>query len=96
MYLISHRGLWWRTNRCGYTDNILDAGLYSEQDVKSICGGRREPPDIAFSVVSHRQEIERAVEDLARHQANGAILMEALREQGTGGPHAGLAEDTES
>jgi len=80
MYLILHRGLWWGPDRRGYTDNILDAGLYTEKEATSICSGRRDPPDTAFTVGSQRQTIERAVEQLARHQVNADILMGVLRE----------------
>lgn len=31
------RGLWYRPNDCGYTDNILEAGFYEREDGLDYC-----------------------------------------------------------
>lgn len=99
MYFISHGGLWWRADRCGYTDNILEAGLYSEQEATATAKDRRTPCDLPFHVSTQRRSIESAIEQLRLQQINATHLQEILREhkdeQGTGSPHAGLAENTQ-
>lgn len=28
---------WWKPNRCGYTQNLAEAGRYSKEEAKAIC-----------------------------------------------------------
>lgn len=44
IWSMEHRG-WWRSNSCGYTSEIEDAGLYGEDEATEIVkhsGGKKE------------------------------------------------------
>jgi hypothetical protein len=50
----SERGdlaLWWGPDRCGYTTNVANAGVYSEAEARSIHDGRGEDVAIAKELV---------------------------------------------
>ena len=42
---------WWRDGGHGYTVDIEDAGMFTEQQALGICRGRRPREDFAFPVV---------------------------------------------
>lgn len=49
-FVISHRDLYWRPDRNGYTVDLCEAGLYSELEARRIEANRRNPPDVAISL----------------------------------------------
>lgn len=57
MYLILHRQLvqgfaiWWRPNRCGYTNNLAHAGRYSKEEAESIARIRGDDFPVAESEI---------------------------------------------
>lgn len=48
--------LYWRENSCGYTNQLAEAGLYTEEKAKNIENGKRG--DIAISIIELRESIK--------------------------------------
>ncbi len=48
--VIQQGDLYWRSNRCGYTRNLIDAGIYPEADARRIEAGGRTPRDRAIRI----------------------------------------------
>lgn len=74
-YLIrTHDGFWWRPNGSGYTPNLAEAGIYSEQSSMYLLGAsyadRRE------CVVVARPHLERA-NRMLRDRIEALALVEA-------------------
>lgn len=38
--VVGNCALWWKSKRCGYTTDIDEAGLYSQEEAFSIAAGR--------------------------------------------------------
>lgn len=70
-YVIRSAHLFWRPDCAGYTNNVLEAGLYTLDQVRKIERNRREPPDVGV----------RLAQVLAELQINPAVLDALLIEQ---------------
>lgn len=57
---------YWREGRCGYTENILEAGIYGPEVVEEF---KTSNHSRAIAIEERRVEIERAIERM-----NGDIL----------------------
>jgi hypothetical protein len=71
-YLIRHSELYWRPNSEGYTNNLIEAGLYTKEEAESIEGLLRTPPDKKSHITEHSESIKEDFR-LARR------MLEALR-----------------
>ncbi len=77
-YVIRSAHLFWRPDCAGYTNNVLEAGLYTLDQVRKIERRRREPPDVGVRLAQVLAElrINPAVLDalLIEHAANPAFF----------------------
>lgn len=67
-FLIVYKDLYWRPNRNGYTTQIVDAGLYSEDEAKRQQESGRNPRDWAVPLD----------EEIARLRPNLEIVQKIL------------------
>lgn len=37
LFVIRKPGVYWRPDGCGYTNNRIEAGFYTEQEAKEVC-----------------------------------------------------------
>lgn len=67
-YVLLKRGLYWRPGSFGYTESILEAGLFSEEEsAQAVERGRFNPPELQVT----RMELGEALE-LAATSARAA------------------------
>ncbi len=51
LILDMRRGIWWGANQCGYTDNIGDAGRYTDAEALAIAERMNDGSDNAVQLV---------------------------------------------
>lgn len=45
LFVIRKPGVYWRASSCGYTNNRMEAGFYTEQEAKEVCEHPRSSYD---------------------------------------------------
>ena len=69
LILEARTGVWWRKNKAGYTGNLADAGLYTEEEAKKIaCNPDPNRMDKAIPLEDYREGIERLYHTLNPHE----------------------------
>lgn len=87
-YFLMKRGLYYRPNSAGYTSEIVEAGVYGEDEVK----GYKAEPAMGVSVIpigqEHIDELQRKIEQakgIIRTSAAGIDGLKAVLAEGGGG-----------
>ena len=51
--------VYWRANRCGYTADLLEAGLYTKEEAESLARNNDDEHERAVPFAEKREEFER-------------------------------------